>query len=360
MNYVEFLINFMTGTGNSYRVSTWMGEAAANHGSRVHLNPVPKNAGMPGKGGGAGRLAGFVLPTHGFTAPWVMLRYVMQLPRGNGTHAVVVATRGGIKFGFFSLPGLEGTAGYIIAFLLALKGYNVRGVLAVDMPSNWMGLHPGLHPDNAALFIARGKAKTFRFMARALLGERVFGGFITLLAGLLLLPVSIGYLLLGRFCLAKLFFSSDRCNGCGQCAQYCPQAAIKMWGTRNRRPYWTYTCESCMRCMGYCPAGAVEVSHPLGVLLYYLITLPAGYYLLNVLAVRLPPTVNLNSKWIALLIQYPYALLSVYCAYLLFISFNRIPAVNRCFSFATLTHYYRRYHEPGTKLQDLGREEDAI
>jgi len=31
----------------------------------------------------------------------------------------------------------------------------------------------------------------------------------------------------------------------------------------------------------------------------------------------------------------------------------RVPLINRLFTVTTLTHYYRRYHEPDTTLNDL-------
>jgi hypothetical protein len=33
----------------------------------------------------------------------------------------------------------------------------------------------------------------------------------------------------------------------------------------------------------------------------------------------------------------------------------RIPPINRLFTYTTLTHYYRRYREPETRLKDLDR-----
>jgi hypothetical protein len=32
----------------------------------------------------------------------------------------------------------------------------------------------------------------------------------------------------------------------------------------------------------------------------------------------------------------------------------RIPMVNALFTYTTLTHYYRRYHQPETRLKQLG------
>lgn len=63
---------------------------------------------------------GLFLPTQGFTAPWVMIRFALSLPAGEGTNAFVSVTRGGTKIGNSPMPGFEGTAGYLLALILKL------------------------------------------------------------------------------------------------------------------------------------------------------------------------------------------------------------------------------------------------
>ena len=74
-------------------------------------------------------LMGVLSPAHGFTAPWSVIRFVLGLCSGRGTHAFVCFTRAGTRLGPLFLPGLDGTAGYLVALILALKGYAVRGVI---------------------------------------------------------------------------------------------------------------------------------------------------------------------------------------------------------------------------------------
>ena len=155
MSYQEATFYFLTGTGNSYRATIWMGEAV--NGTRVtsHIRPIRSAHPKEEIGEGASSLLGLAMPTHGFTAPWAMLRFALSLPHRRSTHAIVVATRAGTKVGSVFLPGLEGTATYLIALILASKGYHIRGLLGLDMPSNWTALHPGLHPDPVAAIITR-------------------------------------------------------------------------------------------------------------------------------------------------------------------------------------------------------------
>jgi Pyruvate/2-oxoacid:ferredoxin oxidoreductase delta subunit len=225
------------------------------------------------------------------------------------------------------------------------------------MPSNWTALHPGFSRESAEAIIARSRPKAQRFAGTILSGRPSFGGLIGLLLGLLLLPISLGYLLAGRFFLGRLFFASYRCDGCAVCARNCPADAIKMWGKNDPRPYWTYRCENCMRCMNFCPKNAIEAGHSWAVILYFVAAIPVSDYVLNWLGSMMPWLASLNRAGIGMLLQYGYMLLAISAAYLIFTLAIRVPAINRLFAFTTLTHYYRRYHEPETRLKDMASKD---
>jgi Pyruvate/2-oxoacid:ferredoxin oxidoreductase delta subunit len=353
MDYRETTLYFYTGTGNSYRVTAWMADAARDAGATVTVRPIESARPSEEIGMGETALLGLVMPTHGFTAPWTVLRFALHLPRRSHTHAIVVATRAGSRMGPVYTPGFEGTATLLIALILALKGYRIRGVTGIDMPTNWIAVHPSLRPDTIAGIVARARHKVAAFTGIILSGKRHFASWIVFLLGLLILPVSLGYLLIGRFFLAKLFFASDRCNGCGLCAEYCPNHAIKMRGSGSgSRPYWTLHCESCMRCMAYCPSQAVEASHLLGVGVCLLADAIPTTALLAWLVSHVPASAFLSRMpdW---LLESVYILGVLGLVYPLFHFVQKIGWANRFFTLATLTHYYRRYHEPETTLKDL-------
>lgn len=352
MSYREATFYFYTGTGNSYRVTTWMAEAASETGAAVTVRPIASARPAEEIDKGETALLGLAMPTHGFTAPWAMLRFALHLPRCRGTHAVVVATRAGSRIGQFFTPGFEGTATLLMAAILALKGYRVRGMAGIDMPSNWLALHPSLRPATVAGIVARARQKVSGFMDTILSGRRHLGHWITFLIGLLVLPISLAYLLIGRLFLGKLFFASERCNGCGLCAEHCPNQAIEMRGKKNRRPYWTFRCESCMRCMAFCPTQAVEASHLLALGTYLLPSVLPLSTLLGWLAARAPLLAFLNGTPRQVL-EWFYPLIVLGLVYPLFDRLLRIAWLNRFFTLATLTHYYHRYHEPETRLKNL-------
>lgn len=221
------------------------------------------------------------------------------------------------------------------------------------MPSNWTTLHWGISPGNARAIIERNRPRALRFIGRIVDGKTSFGGFSSLLLGLLLLPVSTAYLVMGRFGLSQLFFASERCTGCGLCAKNCPTGAIRMIGRKKLRPYWTFTCESCVRCMNFCPVKAVEASWPVLVLMTYMTMIPAGMYLITWLARKITWVAAFNNSWVGTTVNYVYALVLIYLMGLALNLAARSPALNKLLTYTTMTHYYRRYHEPNTRLNDL-------
>jgi len=354
--YVRVLLYFTTGTGNAFRAAAWVAESATVAGSEARIVRIEDAAPERELDPGPRTLMGVLSPAHGFTAPWSVIRFALGLGAGRGTHAFVCFTRGGTKLGPLFLPGLDGTAGYLIALILALKGYRVRGVIPLDMPSSWMSVHPGFRRPAALAMVARQRDRMARFAAKLLAGGRAFHGFVSLAGGLLLAPLSVGYLAVGRFFFAKLFFASRRCNGCGLCARACAHGAIEMRG-KDPRPYWTWRCESCMQCMAFCPLRAVEASHSLAALVFVL----AAIVPLDVLFVRaasraapaLAPLVGsplagslLGSAYLLALLFFLYAVLAVAA---------RVPLVSALLEYTTLTRLYHRYREPGTRLGDIVR-----
>ncbi len=224
--YDHLLVYYFTGTGNSYRAATWLVETARRREIDAQCVPMDSAQVQDEMTGKANQLVGLVGPTHGFTAPWWMIHFALCLPPGQGTHAFVLFTRGAVMQGRLFIPGLEGTAAYLLAFILWLKGYRVRGAGGLDMPSNWTALIPGQRPAAVEAIIARAYPRAVGFIERLLVGGMAFQGWLSLALGLLLLPISTGYLLVGRFFLAKLFFASPECSGCGVCAGACPVGGI--------------------------------------------------------------------------------------------------------------------------------------
>ena len=114
----------------------------------------------------------------------------------------------------------------------------------------------------------------------------------------------------------------------------------------------TVTPNSSNLSMGYCPTRAVEANYLLGIGVYLLAAAIPTTALLAWLTARVPALAFLSGtpRWV---LESVYAVVALGLAYPLFHFLLRIAWVNRFFTLATLTHYYRRYHEPETTLKDL-------
>jgi len=358
MPYKNAVIYYWSGTGNSYRASTWMGNIAENNGLNTRVLSIDKKDPAEKIKSGSDSLVGIVFPTHGFTAPWHLLKFIWHLPYGNLTHAFCAATRAGLKFGPVFIPGISGSATFIVAMILMFKGYNVRGSMSVDMPSNWYSLHPIQSRKSHESIINRAKLKVARFMERILPNNKVwftFNNLYEITWGVLLSFISVAYLFMGRFFLAKLFFANKNCDGCGVCASYCSVKAIKMWGKENPKPFWKYNCESCMRCAAFCPHNAIEAGHSWGVVLYFITAVPVSAYLFSWFNAHVSDVGNIEGNWVGNILDLIYYYPAIFISYYIFNALIRIPAINWIFTHTTMTHssLWGRYREPDTKLKNI-------
>jgi Pyruvate/2-oxoacid:ferredoxin oxidoreductase delta subunit len=161
--------------------------------------------------------------------------------------------------------------------------------------------------------------------------------------------------------MAKVMFSNMNCLGCGVCAWLCPNNAILMKKAGSKkRPFWTYHCENCMRCMGYCRKKAVEAGHSWAIVLYFITAVPVLSYLWVWLHQSLNFYPAITGNWTIemvhvfnYMVYMGYFLVAVFLSYRIFWYMIRFPVFNSFFSLTTLTHYYRRYHQPQIAIKDL-------
>ena len=134
-----------------------------------------------------------------------------------------------------------------------------------------------------------------------------------------------------------------------------------MWKQSPRRPSrnwpnWTYHCEVCLRCMGYCNKRAAEAGHSWAFLLYFLGSVPVMSYLVYRLKEMYDKIPNLGDYFPYEIINFIDFIIVLLLSYWVFWYLIRIPMVNTVFTYTTLTRYYRRYHQPGTRLKHMAPE----
>lgn len=255
--YPKLVVYYFSGTGNSENVARWLADAAHEKGMEASLNNIAKIDRLNIPAPDSSDLLAFVSPIHGFNYPPVMLNFIFRFPKGQN-NVLLLNTRAGMLIGKWITPGLTGIAFYFSAIILKFKGYSIRSMFPVDLPSNWISVHPGLNDRTVKYLHERNREKVDRFARKVLEGGSDFRGVREIVQDLLISPISLGYYFIGRFFFAKTYYASADCDNCGLCISSCPVKAIK---TVDNRPFWTFNCESCMHCMSNCPKRAIETAH---------------------------------------------------------------------------------------------------
>jgi len=349
IKYDNLVMVYYSGTGNSKRVSEWIADEAQFNGMKTHIasyhqfDPMTI-ADLKGK-----TLIGFFSATHGFNMPHSMLRFLFRFNLLKGSDVFIGNTRAGLKLWKLFLPGLSGIAMYFPALILFLKGYKIKGMYPVDLPSNWISLHPGVRKKVADSMVKHYEKLTRNFASRILSGNRVFmKSFILLPLDILVAPIALGYYFIGRYILAKTFIANYHCNNCGVCIEQCPTKSIIL---HENRPYWKFTCESCMKCMNYCPERAIETAHSMVFLLLLALIVVVNPFL----SVKVTDFV---SKWLGhsrmayealyFILQWSIALILFYVGYKLLHYLMRFPLINKIITYSSLTtwKFWRRYRIP--------------
>lgn len=268
-NWKSLYIYYISGTGNARASSAWIADEAGKRGLKTVVQQIDRleNIVMPSVD--ERPLIGFAFPTHGFNAAPIMLRFIAGFPPGLSKEVFLLNTRAGMKLYKLFMPGLSGVALLLPAFILWLKGYNIIGFRPVDLPSNWIPLHPGLKKKVIESIFIRCEKIVRKFADKIFTGRKVYRGLFSLPVDLLISPLALGYYIGGRFFLSKTFIANYNCNNCGLCIKECPTSSIKYVGDR---PYWKLTCESCMRCLNHCPQKAIEAAHGMAIVFWIIFT----------------------------------------------------------------------------------------
>lgn len=322
-----------SGTGNALAAARWFLENSSGTVVWMENDAPPLLLPDPAR-----TLLIFAFPTHGFCAPWLVLRYLWRFPRVPGAHVYFVNTRAGVSIGPLWLPGVSGVATWLPMVLFHLRGFTVRGALPLDMPHSWIAFGP----PNTQAGIERLTLRSRRIVNEA--SSHVLAGrpyyrwsvWLTLPLDLALLPVTISYVGVARFILGKTMYASESCTACGFCIDQCPVGAIEL---RDGRPFWTSQCESCMRCMNICPKKAIQSWIGRMFLVAYALVAVGGALL---------QVGDLTGWCIVTALFFP-----IYGGLHRALG-NKL--VNRIFTSTSLSRYWRRYLAPGVRAAEFKKQ----
>jgi len=355
------LLYVLSGTGNTYRAARWIEDLLEKTGIKTRLQFI-EAADVKGDFKHPGRqLTAVMFPTHGFMPPWSMIKFLFKMPRQKEAMVLSIATRGAIWMGPLKIPGAAGFANFFAALVLLFKGYDIRGFFSLDMAANMNNLHPSLTPPAVNGICNKAIRKIEPCMSQVMTGRRLlftlnnlYEGLVTILIFWLIPIFPILYLIFAKAGMAKIMFSNNNCVSCGMCAKFCPNHAIEMKSFfGKRRPFWTYHCENCMRCMAYCKKKAVEAGHSYILLHAFIMAVPVVANITTEWTNAIADTLGITNYWLMVLVEALYYIPALFLSYWIFWMLIRIPALNTIFSVTTLTHYFKRFHDPQTRVKSL-------
>jgi Pyruvate/2-oxoacid:ferredoxin oxidoreductase delta subunit len=348
MTYDRLIIYYFSGTGNAKNASGWILQVAKEHGIKSQLINIDRFQNIEYPAFTEKTLIGFCSPTHGFNLPPLVLKFIRKFPKVKKTDAFILNTRGGLKLFRFFLPGLSGLGQIWPALVLSLKGFRIVGMQPLDLPSNWLILHPGLRDKVVNSIYNRCRSIVTGFAIKILNGKKRYKALISLPLDMAIIPVSVGYYLIGRFFLAKTLVATDACDNCMRCVNQCPVNAIKMI---NDRPFWSYQCESCMRCVNSCHVRAIQTTHTFSaalILISSLVISPLFIALLDFAGIWnwIKQSVIAENIW-SLIYAFIFVLF-VFISYRVLHFLMRYKSINRIIAYTSFSRYsfWRRYKAP--------------
>ena len=346
--FSKVLIYYFSGTGNAKSVAGWIKDVSERSGTSCSMRDLSSADPRTESAGDPDQLIGFCSPTHGFNYPPVTLQFILKFPRG-GNRVFLVNTRAGMKLWKLHTPGLSGVALLLAALILICKGYRIVGMRPVDLPSNWISIHPGLRKKVIRSMFPRCERHVRKFARRLLQGGRDYRALLDIVQDLLVAPVALAYYYIGRFVLAKIFVANSACTRCRLCIRSCPVGAIREVGGR---PFWTFRCESCMKCMNSCPERAIQTAHGLVIGLFVLLFNVVMEWLYFFSVERLPEgrlTDVLHNGWVEFLVASALCIPFIWLGYKLFHYLMRYRIFDFLVTWTSLTalKWWRRYLAPG-------------
>jgi len=344
--YQNLIIFYFSGTGNSEKTALWFGEVSEKENIETVIYRIEDLKGkqlpeIPKK-----TLIGICSATHGFNLPPLVLKFIRKLPIAKSNDMFIINTRAGIKLHKAFLPGLSGMAQIVNALWLRLKGYKIVGMQPMDMPSNWILVHPGLRNKVVKSIHARCEKKTKSFAAKILSGKKKYKALLSLPLDIAVIPIAILYYFVGRFFLAKTLIASFDCTKCGKCVKKCPVEAIKLV---DSRPFWTYKCESCMRCVNICPERAIETTHLFAasmIIANSLLFAPFVIFMLDYFNVLQIVKLSVFTENVWEIISAYLFLIILFLNYRILHFLLRFRFVNMLFTYSSFSRFrfWRRYH----------------
>jgi len=183
----KLIIYYFSGTGNSANVARWIADTAQSKKMQPELINIAHINRLQIPAPTEDALIAFCSPVHGFNYPPVMQSFIRKFPKGKNP-VLLLNTRAGMLIGKWITPGVSGITFYLSALILWLKGYQINAMFPVDLPSNWISVHPGLNDRTVKFLHDRNKECVTEFANKTLEGGTDFRSLREIIQDILISP----------------------------------------------------------------------------------------------------------------------------------------------------------------------------
>lgn len=190
---------------------------------------------------------GFIFPVHSWGIPWIVRGFIKKLKINNYNNNLIYC--------ILTCGDDCGLTNKMFLKLIKQKGWHCRHIYSVQMPNTYV-VFPGFDTDPLDLEQKKKiEAKvTLHKIISAITTDTPTDCYLQ--KGHAFLKSRIIYPLFCRFMMSsKPFRTTNKCTGCGLCAQKCPTHNIHL---ENGRPVWQNICTQCLSCLHHCPVEAIE------------------------------------------------------------------------------------------------------
>lgn len=235
------MIFYFSATGNSEYFAKAVSEACG--GRLVSITDAVRNGEYTYELE-SGETLGFIVPVYFSGIPSAVSSFLNNI--------CVNASDAGYVFTGLTCGGTTSGAGKMLKKMLERRDISVDAEFAVKMVDNYIPMFEIANEAEAKATLDVANKEIDELIKKIAAKER--GDFNNIKGPQFM--TKIMYPLYKPMSKTKKFYATEKCIGCGKCANGCVCSAIEM---KNGKPVWVKkSCTSCMRCIHSCPTKAIE------------------------------------------------------------------------------------------------------
>lgn len=227
------MIYYFSGTGNSEWAARTLAQQTGDRVKRItkkSMHPVMINK---------GETFGLVFPIYAWSMPQIVSDFLKKVSVESGAYCFAVCTCGA-------------EAGYAMQVVRARM--HMDGVWSLVMPDNYIVAYKVEDDETALQKVREANVRIQEIASHIRSRDKNCSDVQT--GKFAFVKTFIGGHLFNRYARSsKPFRTSYDCNGCGQCAKYCPTGNILV---ADDMPFWSDDCQQCLACIHRCPKKAIE------------------------------------------------------------------------------------------------------